>query len=93
MLLEHFSNLSDLVAELGGYLGMTLGISLLDTEHLISRIMRVFNRGKSENESENQISEIGKETSSVTMSTVIDKVDWPSVSCNQPLMQTKWRQV
>ena len=54
---------------------MTLGISLLDTEHLISRIMRVFNRGKSENESQNQISEIEKETSSVTMSTVIDKVD------------------
>ena len=54
---------------------MTLGISLLDTEHLISRIVRVFNRGESVTESQEQNLQTEKETSSVTMSTVVETVD------------------
>ena len=33
-----------LVAELGGYLGMTLGVSLLDMEQLMQRIVKFCRR-------------------------------------------------
>ena len=63
------------VAELGGYLGMTLGISLLDTEHLISKIVRLYKKEESNSESKEPTSQIKSGLSSVTMSSVVENVE------------------
>ena len=63
------------VAELGGYLGMTLGVSLLDTEHLISRIFRLCKKEESNSESKEPTSQIKSGLSSVTMSSVVENVE------------------
>lgn len=46
----HFSSaffiMCAIVAELGGYLGMTLGFSLLDLEMLLKKILHIFDSNK-----------------------------------------------
>ena len=54
---------------------MTLGISLLDTEHLISKIVRLYKKEESNSESKEPTSQIKSGLSSVTMSSVVENVE------------------
>ena len=57
---------------------MTLGVSLLDTEHLISRIFRLCKKEESISESKEPTSQIKSGLSSVTMSSIVENVEWAS---------------